>query len=97
MDIGVSSMQVSGKLRMAPSPSENTPSNQTSHPGFFFASKIDDGSRGFSFRHDGPLNMRMDGKSARSDLTAKRVVNTYSETDLVSVISKVRVGRVSCR
>ena len=41
--------------------------------------QIDEPERGFSFRHDGPLDMRMD--TAQS-LTASEVVNNYSEGDL---------------
>ena len=41
--------------------------------------QIDDPQRGFSFRHEGPLDMRMD---KRSPLTASRILNTYSEREL---------------
>ena len=44
--------------------------------------QIDDPSRGFSFRNDGPLDMRMD---RRNPLTASRVVNMYAEEDLAKV------------
>ena len=44
--------------------------------------QIDDPSRGFSFRNDGPLDMRMD-RSGK--LTASRVVNMYAEEDLAKI------------
>lgn len=45
--------------------------------------QIDDADRGFSFRLDGPLDMRM-GVGAK--LSAADVVNTYSEQDLADII-----------
>lgn len=44
--------------------------------------QIDDPGRGFSFRNDGPLDMRMDRSG---QLTASRVVNFYSEQELARV------------
>lgn len=45
--------------------------------------QIDDSNRGFSFRFDSPLDMRMDQEAS---LTAMDVVNNYSEADLKRVI-----------
>jgi len=46
--------------------------------------QLDEPSRGFSYMHDAPLDMRMDN---RDTLTAKEVVNTYSSEELFKVIS----------
>jgi len=43
---------------------------------------LDDAERGFSFRQDGPLDMRMNQHSARSAAT---VINTYSEEQLTDI------------
>lgn len=45
--------------------------------------QIDTAERGFSFRFDGPLDMRMD-KSQK--LTAYDVVNTYSKQELIKIL-----------
>ena len=45
--------------------------------------QLDTEERGFSYRFDTPLDMRMD---QRQSLTAKTIVNEYSETELFHVI-----------
>lgn len=44
---------------------------------------LDIRARGFSIKHDGPLDMRMD---QQQELTAAVVVNTYSEEDLIRIL-----------
>jgi len=47
--------------------------------------QLDQGERGFSYRHDGPLDMRMDPTEPWS---AADVVNGYSEVELVRVLQQ---------
>jgi 16S rRNA (cytosine1402-N4)-methyltransferase len=65
--------------------------------------QIDDPSRGFSYKHDGPLDMRMDGRLTR---TAADLLASMSEGDLVAAIRSLadepdaaRIARaiVGCR
>jgi 16S rRNA (cytosine1402-N4)-methyltransferase len=54
--------------------------------------QIDQAERGFSFRFDGPLDMRMDTSSGE---TAADIVNTYGEEDLANLIYKYGEERKS--
>ena len=47
------------------------------------STQIDHPSRGFSFKHDGPLDMRMD---RRLPLSAADVANTYKEAELQQIL-----------
>ena len=56
--------------------------------------QIDDETRGFSFRFDADLDMRMDREQT---LTAKDVVNNYTESDLVEIFSSYGEEKYSKR
>ncbi|MDW8331019.1 MAG: 16S rRNA (cytosine(1402)-N(4))-methyltransferase RsmH [Cyclobacteriaceae bacterium] len=47
--------------------------------------QFDEAARGFSIRHEGPLDMRMD---TRNPLTAARIVNEYHPDELQRVLSQ---------
>ena len=54
--------------------------------------QLDEPMRGFSFKNEGPLDMRMDKDQ---ELTAAEVINTYSEQDLTDIFSKYGEERLS--
>lgn len=54
--------------------------------------EIDDASRGFSFMHDAPLDMRM---NQENDFSAYNVVNDYSEEKLTNIFYKYGEERLS--
>ncbi len=56
--------------------------------------QLDDAHRGFSFRHDGPLDMRMDNKSGE---TAAELVNSCDEKTLADLIWKYGEEKFSRR
>ncbi|MGQ0526505.1 MAG: 16S rRNA (cytosine(1402)-N(4))-methyltransferase RsmH [Alphaproteobacteria bacterium] len=56
--------------------------------------QIDEALRGFSFRFDGPLDMRMD---TGRGMTAADIVNTYDEKDLADLIYQYGEERLSRR
>src|ERR1700760_872673 len=56
--------------------------------------QLDEAHRGFSFRTDGPLDMRMD---ARSELTAEQVVNEADEEELARIVYEYGEERRSRR
>lgn len=47
---------------------------------------LNQASRGFSIQNDGPLDMRMD---TTQELTAEKVVNTYSKEELVEILRRL--------
>jgi 16S rRNA (cytosine1402-N4)-methyltransferase len=55
--------------------------------------QIDDAARGFSFRHDGPLDMRM----GNSGMTAANLVNTVSESELADILFEFGEEKASRR
>ncbi len=57
--------------------------------------QIDEAERGFSFRFDGPLDMRMDIEGDQP--TAADIVNTYEADDLANVIYEYGEERLSRR
>ncbi|MEL7060889.1 MAG: 16S rRNA (cytosine(1402)-N(4))-methyltransferase RsmH [Acidobacteriota bacterium] len=57
--------------------------------------QLDEAHRGFAFRFDGPLDMRMG--TTDTDLTAAEVVNTYSEDALATIFEQYGEERRSRR
>ncbi len=51
----------------------------------FSSVHVDDASRGFSFMHDGPLDMRYDVKQ---EVTAADIVNSWSRDDLATIFRR---------
>ncbi len=60
----------------------------------FSSLQIDDPARGFSFRHDGPLDMRFD---TRGGLTAAQIVNTWPEDEIAGILFEYGEERHSRR
>jgi 16S rRNA (cytosine1402-N4)-methyltransferase len=56
--------------------------------------QLDEAERGFAYQSDAPLDMRMDRRAA---LTAREVVNTYSEEDLKRILFTYGEERFSAR
>ena len=54
--------------------------------------QIDNAERGFSYMHDGPLDMRMD---TSNELTAEKIVNEYSLDELQKIFSNYGEERFS--
>jgi 16S rRNA (cytosine1402-N4)-methyltransferase len=56
--------------------------------------QLDEGERGFSYHQDAPLDMRMDPEAP---LTAREVVNTWSEAELARILSQYGEERFARR
>jgi 16S rRNA (cytosine1402-N4)-methyltransferase len=56
--------------------------------------QLDEAERGFSYAHDAPLDMRMDGTTGQ---TAADVLNTYDERDLVRILREYGEERFAQR
>lgn len=56
--------------------------------------QLDEADRGFSFRNDGPLDMRMD---PNQELTAASIVNDYPERELARIIQRYGEERFARR
>ena len=56
--------------------------------------QLDEKQRGFSYMQDAPLDMRMD---QRQDKTAKDIVNTYSEKELIQMLRDYGEERFASR
>lgn len=56
--------------------------------------QLDERTKGFTFREDAPLDMRMD---VRQDLTARTIVNQYDETALADLIFRYGEEHLSRR
>lgn len=56
--------------------------------------QLDHAERGFSFQHEGPLDMRMD---RREELTAEEIVNTWPEEELARIFWELGDERASRR
>ena len=62
--------------------------------------QLDDPARGFSYKNDGPLDMRMDastGPEETEELTAYRVINEYSKGELSRIFRTYGEERWSSR
>ena len=59
--------------------------------------QIDNPDRGFSFRADGPLDMRMTQTGAEAGMTAAEAVNDLSEKELADIIYRYGEERLSRR
>jgi len=105
--LGVASARLSGlpcKVRLVRAPFAELESvldelGVSQADGFLFdlgvsSAQLDDPSRGFSFRADGPLDMRMD---RTSDSTAADLVNSLSQEELADLIRRLGEERYARR
>lgn len=50
------------------------------------SNQLDDPNLGFSFQADGPLSMRLDGKTGEEVLTAQTIVNEWAEESIADIL-----------
>jgi 16S rRNA (cytosine1402-N4)-methyltransferase len=57
--------------------------------------QLDDASRGFSFKHNGPLDMRFSLQD--QCLTAETIVNTFSEEQIAQILRDYGEEKLACK
>lgn len=82
---GVNVRIIHGSLARLPTHLADQPADLLLADFGFASTQVDDPARGFSFKRDGPLDMRMD---TSSPITAAELVRTLSEPELADLIRR---------